>query len=884
MHTAKGKELTLNGMKFVPNKDARYLYDYEEILSKIQEGTYSELDTYRELFLNDLWFVVYFILKVPPANHPWVVDTCREVQEGPISHTLDLWAREHFKCQDVNTLVPTPDGYKKHGDLKIGDYVYSPSGRPVKVVGRSETFTNKECWQLTFDCGQEVICSADHLWWVGKKSRRRISGTKNQRHYRDYSIKTTREIVDHGFAPDNRLTVPLASAFECPEIELTIPPYTLGAWLGDGCRNGGSGFTCGKGDTEIIENIRADGFDVIKGKSAREISWHIQNFTHLTRKIGVFRNKHIPEEYFRSSIPQRMDLLRGLMDTDGTVDDRGTATFVSKSEVLASGLKRLANSLGLYASLRKVGTKYNGKPYTFYQVSFQAYRSNPPFKLARKVALCKEKDRVYRGRFIVAAEPVETRETNCIKVESEDGLYVITENHITTHNTTILTTAEPIQYRIKRAVIDNVEETTGIFAYNRPVAKAFLRGIKNVFEHSEFLKDLFPTVCWRQPEKEAPKWSEDDGLVLKRTSFQKESCFEAYGLIEGMPTSKHFSRRLYDDISTLDLVQTPEMMEKVKSRFSMSSNLGTMDGTHRVCGTIYDFNDILVALMSKKTQDGSLIYHVRKKPATDDGTFTGNPVLLPVARNEELKADPKSYATQQLIDPTLTGEEKLFAPELLIEVEPETIPQDLFKFMTVDTAGDKKTSNGRDAWAILLCGVKPVLNDLGQSEVTILDACIERLEFDEALKIIVDMYIKGGIVHKVGVESMGASMFDTHVANALRAKGRIVTLDNGNLVKLQAAGRKKTFRIESALSWPFKNGMIRISKGIPVAVRDRLRMEMDKFPYWHEDGLDALSYQYELFKDFRFAMYQPEETDEDAYERKYKQMQKQMNGDGWMYV
>jgi hypothetical protein len=535
-------------MKFDPIPDAKYLYDYEEILSKVKEGTYNELDTYRELFFNDLWFVVYFILKVPPANHPWVVDVCKEVQQGPKNRTLDLWAREHFK-------------------------------------------------------------------------------------------------------------------------------------------------------------------------------------------------------------------------------------------------------------------------------------------------------------------------------------------------TTILTTAEPIQNRIKRAILEGFEETTGIFAYNRPVAKAFLRGIKNIFEQSDLLKDMFPQVCWKEPHKEAPKWSEDDGLVLKRTGMQKESCFEAYGLIEGMPTSKHFSYRIYDDISTLDLVETEASVAKVKSRFYMSANLGTMTGKHRVTGTIYDFNDILVELLNKKDTSGNDLYHVRKKPATHDGEFNGEPVLLPHERNEELKVDPIAYATQQLIDPRRTGEIRKITSELLEEVLPHDLPKHLFKFFTIDPAGDKKTiKRARDSWAMMICGVRPYMDELGQSDLYILDMIIEPMAFDDAMKNIVDMFLRNGIVYRVGIESIGSSMIDIHVANALRAKGRIVTLENENLVKLHPAGRKKAYRIESALSWPLSNGKIKVSKGIPENYRKRLKEEMDKFPFWHDDALDALSYQYDLFKDFRFALFKPQESKEDAYERKYQEMLQANSGHGWMTV
>ena len=99
---------------------------------------------------------------------------------------------------------------------------------------------------------------------------------------------------------------------------------------------------------------------------------------------------------------------------------------------------------------------------------------------------------------------------------------------------------------------------------------------------------------------------------------------------------------------------------------------------------------------------------------------------------------------------------------------------------------------------------------------------------------------------------MGISTTEIHVANALRAKGINLTIENESLVALRPAGRQKEVRIESALQWPLCNGKIKISKGIPSAYRERIKLEMEKFPYWRDDALDALSYGYDLIKDYKF--------------------------------
>jgi len=106
-------------------------------------------------------------------------------------------------------------------------------------------------------------------------------------------------------------------------------------------------------------------------------------------------------------------------------------------------------------------------------------------------------------------------------------------------------------------ILNDPETTIGIFSHTRPIAKGFLRQIKREFEANELLKSLFPDVLWTSPSKEAPKWSEDDGIVVKRKSNPKESTIEAWGLVDGQLTSKHYRTLLYDDVVTLESVTSP---------------------------------------------------------------------------------------------------------------------------------------------------------------------------------------------------------------------------------------------------------------------------------------------------------------------------------------
>jgi hypothetical protein len=407
---------------------------------------------------------------------------------------------------------------------------------------------------------------------------------------------------------------------------------------------------------------------------------------------------------------------------------------------------------------------------------------------------------------------------------------------------TIITIAETLQFQLK-----NPEKCTAIFAYVRPVAKAFLRSIKNLCETSELLKACFPDVLYERPETQAPKWSEDDGLVFKRRSAsRKESSIEAWGLIEGMPTSRHFDRRIYDDIETDDIASNPEQLNKCFSKFEMSDNLGMEGGVERIIGTFYSHCGPIVKIQEKKDLEGNLMYQTRIKAATDNGEMDGKPVLLSQKRLDKLKMSGH-FNSQQLCDPTPQGERKLDG-SLLREIDPEEIPF-THKLMVIDPAGDDKDGSG-DSWGMMVIGVDPECDEIGASDLYILDLALSPFREEEGIEEAVRMYLRNGIIFQVGVEKVALSTTEIHLANALKVHHRRVSVEDKTLFILRPAGRKKNKRIEMALSWPLVNGKIHISSAIRKDYKDRLRQEMDDFPFaQHDDGIDALSYVYDMIHD-----------------------------------
>jgi len=443
---------------------------------------------------------------------------------------------------------------------------------------------------------------------------------------------------------------------------------------------------------------------------------------------------------------------------------------------------------------------------------------------------------------------------------------------------TLITTAKTIQ-----DILINPEERVGIFSFSRPAALAFLRSIKSIFENSSLLKACFPSILYADPRSEAEKWSETDGLIVKRKGFYKEATVEAWGLVEGSPVGKHYSLRVYDDIEVPDLVNSPEMMGKLKDAFDMSQNLGTIDGSHRVIGTTYHHEGLLNTLRHKATQDGKLIYTSRIRPATVDGTPNGASAYLPEERLAELRVNRQMFFSQQLLDPTPQGTEKLDA-SLLVEVSPAQLPKNLFKFMTVDPAGERRSDNRQgDSWALIVCGIEPYRDDVGASRVFILDMMVEPMTEAEALDNVVRMYLRNGMIRQLGIEKVGISTAEIHIAKHLHARGKAISVDNGGLVVLRPAGRNKKQRIEAALQWPLLHGKLHLCTSVPSAYRERLKLEMQKFPYWHDDALDSLAYQYDLFRDFRFGKFLTQEQ-ESEWDKAFREGSSSKKANSWLYV
>jgi len=279
----------------------------------------------------------------------------------------------------------------------------------------------------------------------------------------------------------------------------------------------------------------------------------------------------------------------------------------------------------------------------------------------------------------------------CMEVQaSPDGyLDLWAREHF---KSTIITYAKTIQ-----DILANPEITVGIFSHTRPIAKAFLRQIKREFEGNDTLKQLFPDVLYANPAKESPKWSEDDGIIVKRKGNPKEATVEAWGLVDGQPTGRHFALMVYDDVVTRESVTSPEMIKKVTDAWELSLNLGADGGAVRYIGTRYHTNDTYKVMM----QRGAV--KPRIHPATTDGTENGEPVLLSREKLAEKRRDmgPYTFGCQMLQNPT-ADKAQGFKREWVRLWKP--VPEHwaaMNRAILVDPAGSKKTTSDYTVMAVV---------------------------------------------------------------------------------------------------------------------------------------------------------------------------------------
>lgn len=392
---------------------------------------------------------------------------------------------------------------------------------------------------------------------------------------------------------------------------------------------------------------------------------------------------------------------------------------------------------------------------------------------------------------------------------------------------TIITYALTIQ-----DIINDPEITIGLFSHTRPIAKSFLRQIKRELEQNEILKSLFPDVFYKNPASESPSWSEDGGITVKRRGNTKEATVEAWGLIDGQPTGRHFRLRVYDDVVTRENVTTAEQVKKTTEAFELSDNLGVMGGATRIIGTRYSLNDTYASILSRS------IASPRIYPATHNGRVDGRPVLFSEKEWERRKrTQSRRILAAQLLQNPLADEDAKFQPIWLTsyEVRPS--------ILNVAIMGDPSLGRHKesDNTAIAVIGYSK------GGVKYLLDGVCHRMSLSQRWTALRDLYVKWSA--EVGVQTVSVGWERYGVQSDLEYFEERMRIDKPSVV----------FHIEE-LNWVHEGGQAKTTRIERLEPDFRNRRLLLPLAVWHDgqpktfkvdDDAESKTYQSIVYSDFR---------------------------------
>lgn len=364
----------------------------------------------------------------------------------------------------VNAKLATPTGWRLMKDIRVGDEVFTPDGTITKVLGVYPKGV-RPVYKVTLRDGSSTLVCNQHLWEIERwKSAIKYTGEKDANGHRAYvgtgengkTMKAVSEVIDTDelkvrVDKGELIWLPAIRPVVYPEKDLLIDPYVLGVILGDANVDAKGHATLSCDDVEIIKEIESRGYKVTLNHESEDVCpcYYVCDVCDKLRELGLAGHrsweKFVPEDYLFASVEQRIDLLRGLMDTDGTISEKSEMEFTSSSETLANHVQELIRSLGgrvpvnvkdkvFYTSPNQPDKK---KARPAYRVQNIRLPEINPFLLKRKAERWHDRDKNHVGNYgnrVVSVEYMFDDEVQCILVEDDRHLFIV-DDYIPTHNT-----------------------------------------------------------------------------------------------------------------------------------------------------------------------------------------------------------------------------------------------------------------------------------------------------------------------------------------------------------------------------------------------------------------------------------------------------------------
>lgn len=499
-------DLTFNG--YTPSKEAIEFFNVIRLVLGEEPEVSNSLMHY---FLVDLVFD-----NITREQYPYSKKIRDKIRINPRKIAI-IAARMSAKALSLNSKVYTPTGYTTIKNVSVGDEVLDRDGKKCNVIAKSPIF-NKDTYKITLSDGRELTTSGDHDSIVWKRARQLVKGQNRCKNNRPSGMKevvmTTAQMYNEGVTTNR---TPLKEGACNSEMKFYIPvmgtqdgsidyeasdygfdAYTTGVILGDGSVDKATGYTrITAHKDDVLEYNRHIPYEFgkmtkkyINGEEVPAVMFGLlQQGKRIKKWIGDARscNKRVPALLLRGSQYQRLEVLKGLMDTDGTVYENGYCSYTSVSKGLAEDVQELVRSLGGIAFITESKTSSPfGKAW-----STRIKINIPIFKLKRKLSR-QHIQEVDMRVGIKSIEKIDDQPTQCIAVSSPTKSF-LTDGYTVTHNSTIITAYLPIYMAITGRLpnFGKIMFVVGFGDSQQGGAKVQANTIRDFCQDSPFCQDYF---------------------------------------------------------------------------------------------------------------------------------------------------------------------------------------------------------------------------------------------------------------------------------------------------------------------------------------------------------------------------------------------------------
>lgn len=548
------------------------------------------------------------------------------------------------------------------GELQIGEYVFNRKGKPVEILGVFPQ-GKLDAYELTFDDGRKAICSEDHIWPYWQNTRR---GNKSTEVINNITLK---EMMERGIIcikphekndptrrNRSRFAIPICDAVEFPEQKHLISPYVLGVFLGDGCKNNEGIFKLSSEleyhVAQIAKKLGADDFSKQKGcyswsfyknnDDGTKSRLYIRDLDEKYEKLLSHTScgeKYIPQEYLFDSIENRWELLRGLMDTGGSITQeavRNPLAFSTTSKQLAYNVRNLCNSLGIVARIRtddrrgQTHKSSNGIIYVRKSVEYVVLircenKLKPKFftlehklERANEAARADYKQRANydRIRLKKVEKLPEKMEMVCISVDDPEELYLCND-YLVTHNTTL---SMQIAYNVAMASrVDGKKNAALIFSLEMMEEQLISRMIATVGrinmqtmmeEYQHFVNDGYYEKAYGAAFQEKMKMKLEEQYQRSKKALEHISSLAIYpttesGLspnsIKSMVMQKKRELEKNNEHLSLIVIDYLQLMVPAmsKANASRTEEVGDMSRKMKLLAKEFDVPVLLLAQLNR---------------------------------------------------------------------------------------------------------------------------------------------------------------------------------------------------------------------------------------------------------------------------------------------